>query len=281
MDSHKRDADLFTSYLTNRDPTIRDEIILNYLPLVHFVLGRLSFSQSMGADYEDAASQGLIGLIEAFDRYDPSYGTQFSTYATLRIRGRVLDHLRSLDWLSRTARKRARAVQQATTHLWGELHRAPTDNELASYLGMDQTALQKALVDANHVIISMDSDLTKDGESETSLHDVLADESQNNPAELLEEKELKKHLIKAIKDLNERQQILLSLYYYEKLTLKEIGAVLSVSESRVCQLHARAVIDLKSIITQTRSILSQKRKRSQKTNLSHDSKLSYGMVGND
>lgn len=281
MDSHKRDADLFTSYITNRDPTIRDEIILNYLPLVHFVLGRLNFSQSMGADYEDAASQGLIGLIEAFDRYDPSYGTQFSTYATLRIRGRVLDHLRSLDWLSRTARKRARAVQQATTHLWGELHRAPTDDELASYLGMDQAALQKALVDANHVIISMDSDLTKDGESETSLHDVLADESQNNPAELLDEKELEEHLIKAIRDLNERQQTLLSLYYYEKLTLKEIGDVLSVSESRVCQLHARAVIDLKSIITQTQLKLSQKRKRSQKTNLSHDSKLSYGMAGSD
>ena len=281
MDSHKRDADLFTSYITNRDPTIRDEIILNYLPLVHFVLGRLNFSQSMGADYEDAASQGLIGLIEAFDRYDPSYGTQFSTYATLRIRGRVLDHLRSLDWLSRTARKRARAVQQATTHLWGELHRAPTDDELASYLGMDQTALQKALVDANLVIISMDSDLTKDGESETSLHDVLADESQNNPAEVLEENELKEHLIKAIKDLNERQQILLSLYYYEELTLKEIGAVLGVSESRVCQLHARAVIDLKSIIKQTRSKLSQKRKRSQKTSKSHDSQLSYGMAGSD
>jgi len=281
MNSHKRDADLFAGYVTNRDPKIREEIILNYLPLVHFVLGRLNFSQSMGADYEDAASQGLIGLIEAIERYDSSYGTQFSTYATLRIRGRVLDHLRSLDWLSRTARKRARSVQQASTHLWGELHRAPTDDELASYLGMNQSALQKALVDANHVIFSMDSDLTNDGESETSFHDVLADESQNNPAELLEEKELKEHLIRAIKGLNERQQILLSLYYYEELTLKEIGAVLSVSESRVCQLHARAVMDLKSIITQTRSKLSQKQNHTKMTNLSHDSKLSYGMAGSD
>ena len=281
MDSHKRDADLFARYNTNRDPTIREEIILNYLPLVHFVLGRLNFSQSMGADYEDAASQGLIGLIEAIERYDPSFGTQFSTYATLRIRGRVLDHLRSLDWLSRTARKRARSVQQAITHLWGELHRAPTDDELASYLGMNQASLQKALVDANHVIISMDSDFTKDGDSETSLHDVLEDESQTDPEKLLEEKELKEHLILAIKDLNERQQILLSLYYYEELTLKEIGAVLSVSESRVCQLHARAVMDLKSIITQTRTKFSQKRSSTQKAILSHDPKLSYGLVGSD
>jgi RNA polymerase sigma factor for flagellar operon FliA len=281
MDSHKRDADLFARYNTNRDPTIREEIILNYLPLVHFVLGRLNFSQSMGADYEDAASQGLIGLIEAIERYDPSFGTQFSTYATLRIRGRVLDHLRSLDWLSRTARKRARSVQQAITHLWGELHRAPTDDELASYLGMNQASLQKALVDANHVIISMDSEYPKDGDSETSLHDVLADENQTNPAELFEDKELKEHLILAIKDLNERQQILLSLYYYEELTLKEIGAVLSVSESRVCQLHARAVMDLKSIITQTRTKFSQKRSSTQKAILSHDPKLSYGLVGSD
>ena len=248
MDSHKRDVDLLASYATNCDPKIRDEIILNYLPLVHFVLGRLNFSQSMGPDYEDAASQGLIGLIEAIDRYDSSYGTQFSTYATLRIRGRVLDHLRSLDWLSRTARKRARNVQQATTHLWGELHRAPTDDELASYLGIGQAALQKALVDANHVIISMDSDLTKDGENETSLHDVLADESQNNPAEVLEENELKEHLIKAIKDLNERQQILLSLYYYEELTLKEIGEVMTISESRVSQIHTRAVMKMRNMI---------------------------------
>jgi RNA polymerase sigma factor for flagellar operon FliA len=235
----------------------------------------------MGADYEDAASQGLIGLIEAIERYDPSFGTQFSTYATLRIRGRVLDHLRSLDWLSRTARKRARSVQQALTYLWGELHRAPTNDELASYLGMNQATLQKALVDATHVIISMDSDLTNDGDCETSLHDVLADESQSNPAEQFEENELKEHLIKAIKELNERQQILLSLYYYEDLTLKEIGAVLSVSESRVCQLHARAVMDLKYIIAQTRSNFSHKRTTSQKTNISHDPELSYGFVGSD
>ena len=234
MDSHKRDADLFARYNTNRDPTIREEIILNYLPLVHFVLGRLNFSQSMGADYEDAASQGLIGLIEAIERYDPSFGTQFSTYATLRIRGRVLDHLRSLDWLSRTARKRARSVQQAITHLWGELHRAPTDDELASYLGMNQASLQKALVDANHVIISMDSDFTKDGDSETSLHDVLEDESQTDPEKLLEEKELKEHLILAIKDLNERQQILLSLYYYEEFNSKRNRGSIKCIRSPEC-----------------------------------------------
>jgi RNA polymerase sigma factor for flagellar operon FliA len=281
MDSHQSDANLLKDFVASRDPKLREKIILNYLPLVHFVLGRLGMSQSMGEDYEDAASQGLIGLIEAVDRYDLSYGTQFSTYATLRIRGRVLDHLRALDWLSRTARKRARAVQQASTHLWGELHRAPTDDELGSYLGMDQKALKKALIDANHVIISMDSDLSKDGESETSLHDVLADENKNNPSEILEDQELKEHLIKAIQDLTERQQILLSLYYYEELTLKEIGAVLGVSESRVCQLHARAVMDLKSLLTYTKSVISKKHKPSKQTNSSHEAQLTYGLVGSN
>jgi RNA polymerase sigma factor for flagellar operon FliA len=279
MGSHQNDADLLKDFVASRDPVLREKIVLNYLPLVHFVLGRLGMSQSMGEDYEDAASQGLIGLIEAIDRYDISYGTQFSTYATLRIRGRVLDHLRALDWLSRTARKRARSVQQATTHLWGKLHRSPTDDELRSHLGMDQAALRKALIDANHVIISMDSDLSSNGESETSLHDVLADESNNNPSEILEEQELKEHLIKAVQDLSERQQILLSLYYYEELTLKEIGAVLGVSESRVCQLHARAVMDLKSLLTHTRSTLPKTHKSSKQTKRAHESQLSYGLVG--
>lgn len=281
MDSPKSDADLLKDFVATRDPSLREKIILNYLPLVHFVLGRLGMSQSMGEDYEDAASQGLIGLIEALDRYDISYGTQFSTYATLRIRGKVLDHLRALDWLSRTARKRARTVQQATTQLWGELHRSPTDDELASYLRMDHASLRKALIDANHVIISMDSDLSKDGECETSLHDVLADDDKNNPSQILEEQELKDHLIKAINDLSERQQILLSLYYYEELTLKEIGAVLGVSESRVCQLHARAVMDLKSLLTYTRTKVAQQSKQSKQTHIAQDSQLSFGLPGGD
>ena len=281
MDSQQSDAELLKDFVASRDPVLREKIILNYLPLVHFVLGRLGMSQSMGEDYEDAASQGLIGLIEAVDRYDLSYGTQFSTYATLRIRGKVLDHLRALDWLSRTARKRARAVQQATTHLWGELHRSPTDDELASYLRMDHGSLRKALIDANHVMISMDSNLSNDGDRETSLHDVLPDDDKHNPSEIFEEQELKDHLIKAVKDLSERQQVLLSLYYYEEMTLKEIGAVLGVSESRVCQLHARAVMDLKSLLIYTRTKVIQNNKQSNQNHVAQDSQLSYGLAGGD
>ncbi len=151
------DAELIRNFLANREPALREELILRYVPLVYFVLSRLGLSRALGQDYEDAASQGLMGLIEAVDHYDPAYGTQFSTYATLRVRGRVLDHLRSLDWLSRSARRRTRIVQEATNELWNRLERSPSDEELADYLKIDLPTLQKALVDASHVIFSLDT----------------------------------------------------------------------------------------------------------------------------
>lgn len=250
MANRREDLDLIRRFVASREPALREEIILNYLPLVHFVLGRLGLSRAIGADYEDAASQGLIGLIEAVDNYDPRFGTRFSTYATLRVRGRILDHLRSLDWLSRTARRRARAVQNAITHLWGVLQRAPSDVELADYLDYDLPTLQRALLDASRVIVSLDATLTSEMEGEGSYHEILADEGQESPAEALDEEELKARLVAALKKLPERQQVLLSLYYYEELTFKEIGALLGVSESRVCQLHARAMLELRAILGQ-------------------------------
>ncbi len=245
------EATLIHRYFVHHDPAMREEIILKHLPLVHFVLGRLGLSYSLGADYEDAKSQGLIGLIEAVDNYNPDLGTQFSTYATLRIRGRVLDYLRSLDWLSRSARKKARAVEKAINDLWGILQRSPTDEELAEYLGYDLDTLQQALIGANHIILSLDSLSSFGSEGETTFYEILADKDQPNPADVLVEEELKIHLIEAIKSLSKRQQILLALYYYEELTFKEIGEIMGISESRVCQLHARAIMDLRALLSKS------------------------------
>ncbi len=250
MRSEQEDADLIAKYLETRDPQLREQIVVRYVPLVHFVLGRLGFSQASTVDYEDVVSQGLLGLIEALDRYDPRYGTVYSTYATLRVRGKILDYLRNQDWLPRSVRQRAKAVQEAITRLWGELNREPTDEELAKYLNIEPEQLQEALSDSSQVFISLDMMAEDSGtDSDTSLYEVLADESQPNPSEIFEDKELQSRLVEALKQLPQREQLLLSLYYYEELTLKEIGAVLGVSESRVSQLHSRAIMNLRALLS--------------------------------
>ena len=242
------DAEQVAQFVATRDPALREAVILRYVPLVHFVLSRLGLSPALGPDYEDLASFGLLGLIEAVDRYDPARGTQFSTYATLRIRGRILDQLRARDWLSRAARRRARQVQATMTELWAQMGRAPTDAELAAHLGLEIDVLRQSLADASHVILSLDTVPDEDGD-EGSLHEILADPAQPDPDEVASEQDLQASLLQALRDLPEREQLVLSLYYYEKLTLKEIGAVLDLSESRVCQLHARAVLSLRAQLT--------------------------------
>ncbi|MGB9673625.1 MAG: sigma-70 family RNA polymerase sigma factor [Anaerolineales bacterium] len=249
MDTRKDDSELIHKYISTKDPVLREEIILRYIPLVHFVLGRLGISQTAGQDYEDAASQGIIGLIEALDHYDINHGTQFSTYATLRIRGKVIDQLRSHDWLSRGARQRARQVQGAIDSLWEKYQRPPSDQEITEYLQLDEDTYRKALIDSNHTIVSLDTLVYADGSETLSLHEFISDDENNNPDQNFEEEELKYILIQAIQSLPKREQLVLSLYYYEKLTFKEIGAVLDVSESRVCQLHTKAVMMLKSRIS--------------------------------
>jgi RNA polymerase sigma factor for flagellar operon FliA len=244
------EVELLKHYLETHSPAVREELVLRYVSLVHFVLGRLGISQELGNDYEDLVNQGLIGLIEAVDRYNPSFNTQFSTYATFRIRGKILDYLRSLDWLSRTARHRAREVRAAVTSLTEQTSRAPSDEELAAYMGIEVSKVQQALVDSSRVIVSLDAVIDIDEENESSLYDTLADENQQDPQDEFLDRDMKSRLVMAIKELPKRDQQVLSLYYYENLTLREIGEVLGVSESRACQLHARAVMSLQSLMTQ-------------------------------
>ena len=250
MITQSRETDLLNQYSTSNDTNAREEMVLRYVSLVHFVLGRLGISQGSGNDYEDLVNQGLIGLIEAVDRYDPKFNTQFSTYATFRIRGKILDYLRSLDWLSRTARHRARDVRQAVNSLTDQNQRVPTDSELAEHMNMDIGKVQQALMDSSRVIVSLDAVVDYDEENDASLYETIADENQNDPSDVIGEKDLISKLTDVIKLLPEREQTLLSLYYYEELTLSEIGTVLGVSESRACQLHAKAVMTLQALLTQ-------------------------------
>jgi RNA polymerase sigma factor for flagellar operon FliA len=209
-------------------------------------------SRSHAEDFADLESQGVLGLIEAVDHFRPEFGARLSTYATFKIRSKVLDYLRELDWLPRTARQRVRAVQGATLALENRFQRLPTDNELAEYLQLDMGTLQKALVDSSRTVISLDDELSYDtGDEGTSFHERLKDEGQLDPSEEYEQSDLQDHLIKGLKILPEREQIILSLYYYDELTYKEIGKALDISESRVCQIHGRAMLNIKTYLETT------------------------------
>ncbi|MDT8897664.1 FliA/WhiG family RNA polymerase sigma factor [Thermanaerothrix sp. 4228-RoL] len=241
---------LLNEFLRTRDPSLRETLILHHVSLVHFTLGRMGIFADMGADYEDLVSQGLLGLIDAVDRYSPQHGAQFSTYAIFRIRGKILDYLRSQDWLSRVGRQRARMVQQAISELWGKLQRPPTEEELAEHLNLTIPQVQQALVDSSRLVLSLDSPIEDEGENDLhSLYEILTDEEQPSPIEKLDEEELHTCLVEALKQLPTREQQILALYYYEGLTLKEIGHILGISESRVCQIHARAIFSLRAALS--------------------------------
>lgn len=239
---------LLDQFLASRSAELRERLVLQSVPLVHYLLARLGLTQDMGSDYEDMVHQGLLGLIDAVDRYDPKHGTKFSTYASLRIRGKVLDYMRVSDWMPRSARQRVRAIQKATSKLWVDLGREPTEEELAASLGLDIDQVEKGLVDSNLVIVSLDATVEVDQEGEGSLHERLVDDKQVDPSETLEDNDVKNQIIAGIRKLADREQLILSLYYYDELTFKEIGKVLGITESRVCQLHARAVMNLKAVV---------------------------------
>jgi len=248
MTTKKADEEIIRAFAETQDPQLREEAILSFLPLVYYVIGRLGFVANNEMDQDDLASHGVLGLIEAVDNYQLKYGTKFSTYAVPRIRGKILDYLRTRDWLPRSARKLAKQVQMAMRALHQQLHRAPTEEEIADHLGISLGDVQQALTHASHIVVSLDSFIPwlQEDSNQTS-DDYLPDESQQEPAQLYREKSLKRWLKSAIQDLKEREQLILSLYYYEELTMREIGEVLGISESRVCQLHARLVMTLKAV----------------------------------
>ena len=244
-----QDIELLNDFLTTRSLKLREELVLRHVSLIHFVLGRLGVSTEIGMDYEDLVHQGLLGLIDAVDRYNPDFGTQFSTYATVRIRGKVLDYLRSMDWLSRTARHRSKSIQKAIQTITSQTNVPPNEKEISEFLGIDLDKVHQGLLDSNKVIVSLDALVNADDENETTLYDTLADDNQLDPADIASENDLKSHLISSIEKLPERDQLVLSLYYFEELTLKEIGKVLEVSESRACQIHAQAILNLQALLS--------------------------------
>jgi RNA polymerase sigma factor FliA len=236
--------------LREGDRGARDELVVRYAPLVKYVIGRMAISLPAAMDSDDVLSAGTVGLLHAIDRFDPEQGVRFETYALQRIRGAIIDTIRSLSPLSRGAGRRARLLDETTALLAQRLGRAPTQDELARELGVDQQELGRMLLESAHVIVSLDgANGGGDDEGEVqSLRDLLHDPDEAATDEVVEENELVERLSSAIDSLPPRDRLVLNLYYHEELTLKEISRVIEVSESRVSQIHTAAVMKLRALL---------------------------------
>ncbi len=239
-DTKDRDAEL-----------TRDELIVQYLPLVKYVLGKLRIYTPQHLDEEDMIQRGIMGLIAAAEKFDPSRRVAFKTYAIPRIRGAILDELRKDDWIPRSARKKANLLEQAQNALRTRLRRNPTLAELARAIGSTQDKTGKMLSDANFAsILSLDSIIPQeDGAFDTDLE--FADPRGVSPAEACEQRDRTRLLAEAIADLPDGERLVITLYHFEDLMLREVGEVLGISESRVSQLHSMATMRLRAWMKKT------------------------------
>jgi RNA polymerase sigma factor for flagellar operon FliA len=239
---------LWSSYKEGAAREVRDQLILHYSPLVKYVAGRVAVGLPQNVEQADLVSYGIFGLIDAIEKFDPDRGFKFETYAIARIKGAILDELRSIDWVPRSVRAKARAIEKAYAKLEGELHRTPTDAELARELDVSDDQLQSTLNQISFIgLVALDEMLSGgDRNDSMTLGDTVAADPTEGPVAAFEVEEMRHILADAINRMPEREKIVLTLYYYEGLTLAEIGEVLGVTESRVCQIHTKAVLQLRS-----------------------------------
>ncbi|MDI6844152.1 MAG: RNA polymerase sigma factor WhiG [Anaerosomatales bacterium] len=242
----------WAAYKETGDPEAREKLILNYSPLVKYVAGRLSSNLPQTVDTADLISYGVFGLIDAIDKFEPERGIKFETYAIARIKGAIIDELRALDWVPRSVRARARDIENAYVVLENRLKRVPTDAEVAAELGISLKELDDLLARLSYTSVVSFEELWsgRDDHDDRSSQGASAikDHRAEDPVEVYESKELRQILADAIERLPERERAVVTLYYYEGLTLKEIGTILGVTESRVSQLHTKAVLRLRARI---------------------------------
>ncbi len=236
---------LWDAYKQTGDAAARDRLIVHYSPLVKYVAGRVASGLPQSVDQGDLVSYGIFGLIDAIDKFDTSRGIKFETYAIARIKGAIIDELRSIDWVPRSVRAKARRVEKAYASLEHRLLRTPTDDEVAAEMGMSKDELQQVFTQISFVgLVALDEALAGGEGQNQTLGDTLPDKGEG-PVGAFEGEEMKQILAVAINRLGDREKIVLTLYYYEGLTLAEIGQVLGVTESRICQMHTKAVLQLR------------------------------------
>lgn len=247
--------DLWRKYKGSGDQRARERLVVAYSPLVKYVAGRMATGLPAHVDEADLISYGLGGLISAIERFDMSREIRFETYAITRIKGAILDELRALDWVPRSVRARARQIERANVKLEARFQRVPSEEELAAELEMTVEEFRDALLQiANSSVSALDELWTSSDSSgdSVSLLDTLRDPAAADPERIVDQNEVRDRIAEAVARLPEREKLVIALYYYENLTLREIGEVLRVTESRVSQLHTKAVLGLRSNLSQIR-----------------------------
>lgn len=248
---------LWRAFKERGDRKAREQLILKYLPLVKYIAGRVAIGLPPHVDVDDLYSYGIFGLLAAVDRFDHTRGIKFETYAITRIKGAILDGLRAMDWVPSSVRQRARELEETYWRLESRLGRPAADEEVAAAMGLSLDDFHALLQEVNRVqLLSLDELWAGDGEEgDFSLKDMVGDEKAEDPFATAALAEVRRTLAEAIAALPEKEQLVVSLYYYEGLTAKEIGQVLGLSISRVSQLHARALLRLRGRLLRSRSAL--------------------------
>jgi RNA polymerase sigma factor for flagellar operon FliA len=243
--------ELWARFKATGDEEAREGLILHYSSLVKFVAGRVAVGLPRNVEQADLVSYGIFGLIDAIDKFEPERGFKFETYAINRIKGAILDELRALDWVPRSVRAKAREIERANTELEHNLQRSASEEELATHMGIPLEELQDALAEISQLGMVALDDLLRAGDRDSAaVGDIIPDPRGTNPEAAFQIEEMKRVLADIINRLPDRERLVLTLYYYEGLTLSEIGQVLGVTESRVCQIHTKSVMSLRNRLTE-------------------------------
>ncbi|TYQ13186.1 UNVERIFIED_CONTAM: RNA polymerase sigma factor for flagellar operon FliA [Acetivibrio alkalicellulosi] len=246
--------ELWKQYKETKEPELKDRLIVEYAHIVKYVAGRLSIYFGSNVEYDDLIGYGVFGLIDAIDKFDLEKGVKFETYASLRIRGSIIDSIRELDWVPRSLRQKSKELERVYSELEHKFGRSATDLEVAKKLGIEVKDLNKLLNEVNlSSMVSLEEFLEQNYEIGVSNN---SSNQLERPEGYIEISEIKEILVDAIGKLPEKEKTVVSLYYFNDLTLKEISAIMKVSESRISQLHTKAILRLRGKLTRHKTILN-------------------------
>jgi RNA polymerase sigma factor for flagellar operon FliA len=253
----KTEEELWVEYRRNKDPKIRESFIKQYAPLVKYVAGKVAVGMPHNVEFDDLVGFGFFGLLDAIDRFDPEKNVKFKTYAVPRIKGAIFDELRSIDWVPRSVRQKTKEVEETIGALEAQLGRSATDQEIAGALRMDESEFLKTMmrISSTSILSLNDVWFSGDENDKVSIGDSIESPVSLNPDVIVEKGEIRQVIINSINELPDKEKKILVLYYYEDLTLKEIGQVMGITESRVSQLHTKAILRLRSKLTNVRKVI--------------------------